>query len=85
MEHSLLRIEQKPWASTTFNPEDNEESLSEKITRCSICCRFLWENSWLQIEDFSVIKKKSLSQLSLYSVDYSLCLSCSDDYNPVAR
>ncbi len=75
MEHSLLKIEQKPLAFS-INQLETKNRTSHTITRCSLCCKFLWESHWLEAEGFSVLTKIPIAQLFSDSVEYTVCSNC---------
>ena len=80
IEHALLRTQQKPLASVISECADTAQCLPDTITRCSFCCSFLREGSWLEAEEYRAITGKSVSRLFSDSVEYMVCESCWKDY-----
>jgi hypothetical protein len=82
-EHFLLKTEQQRYVPAKPDNAEYDDRLVDLITRCSICCRYLWEGSWLEIEDYIVIRRTLFSQVFANSIEYAVCDRCWNSHTPL--
>ncbi|MFT5599504.1 MAG: hypothetical protein ACI823_002592 [Chitinophagales bacterium] len=80
IDHFILRVESRvlPIDSYTYNSVNERE---KKTRRCSMCCKYKYENTWLEIEDYLIIKRLSSEDFLFGNVDYDLCPKCKTNYS----
>lgn len=79
IQHLTLRVESRvlPVGSNIWHPDDERE---KQTRRCSMCCKYKYENTWLEIEDYLILKRLSSESLLLGSFDYDLCPKCKTNF-----
>ncbi len=79
VEQITLRVESRvlPIDINTLN-SDNERK--KQSSRCSMCCKYKYENTWLEIEDYLIVKSMPSERFLLGNIDYDLCPKCKTDY-----
>jgi hypothetical protein len=77
--HSILRVESSIHPIVgNIRKFDNEREQHKR--RCAICCKYEYENAWLEIEDYLVIKKMLPENSVFGDVHYDLCPKCKTTY-----
>jgi hypothetical protein len=79
IDHITLRVESRglPIDINTLNSDKDTE---KQARRCSMCCKYKYENTWLEIEDYLIVKSMPSESFLLGNIDYGLCPKCLTDY-----
>ena len=79
IEHITLRVESRR-LPIDINTLNSDKERDEQARRCSMCCKYKYENTWLEIEDYLIVKSMPSENFLLGNIDYGLCPKCLTDY-----
>jgi hypothetical protein len=79
IEHITLRVESRR-LPIDINTLYSDKERDEQARRCSMCCKYKYENTWLEIEDYLIVKSMPSENFLLGNIDYGLCPKCLTDY-----